>query len=335
MNGFERIQAVLRGGAPDRLPFMPILHSALASYSGVPLGKYLTDADVMTAVTLEGCRRLHLDGVQLSLGVTAEAEAFGARVHQPANDLPQLQEILLPGLDPTPLCSRDARTGGRMLSYYRAVEQTARAIGKQTCILATLRGPLLMASQLHGLQEVLIDLVERPDEVGVLLDFTTQTALDLGCWLLASGAHGLVLGEAVCSPNFISPALYRQLIQPRHQRLIAGLHAAGWGAVGLHICGNILAIMDDIIRTGVDLLDVDHQVPVQQAVELAAGRCALRGNLDPSADLFLAAPREVGERMHALVAQAAGQRWILSTGCDIPPGTSAENLEAFAAAALD
>jgi uroporphyrinogen decarboxylase len=272
--------------------------------------------------------------VQLSLGVTAEAEAFGAQIYQPEDAPPQLREILLPNLDPTPLAAIDVKKGGRLPGFYQAVKQAVRVIGDNTYILATLRGPLLMASQLHGVQELLIDLVERPGQVEQLLDFTMQTTLSLGRWILGSGAHGLILGEATCSPSFISPAMYRRLVQPRHRLLVSGLHAAGWETVGLHICGNIVPIIPDIIATGVDFYDVDYQVSVQSAIELTANCCALRGNLNPSADLFLATPAETGTRMRELLEQTHGQRWLLSTGCDIPPGTPAANLEALAEAAV-
>ncbi|MHB9034881.1 MAG: uroporphyrinogen decarboxylase family protein [Anaerolineae bacterium] len=335
MNGLDLVQTILAGQAADRLPLLPILHSALATYSGVPLGRYLTDANVMAQVTIAGARQLRLDGVQLSLGVTAEAEALGAKVAQPPDGPSQLRSIILPGLDPTPLAKLDACAEGRLPLFFNAVRQVVQRIGCDTFVLATLRGPLLMASQLHGVQELLIDLLEQPTQVERLLDFSTRTALTLGRWLLASGAHGLVLGEATCSPSFISPDIYRSLVQPRHRELVAGLHALGWQTVGLHICGNIVPIIPDIIATGVDFYDVDYQVTVAQALELTGGRCALRGNLNPSEDVFFAAPEQVTDRMHALRAQALGTRWILSTGCDIPPGTPQANLAALSAAALD
>lgn len=310
---------------------LPILHSGLAALQEVPLGDYLTSAATMAEVTISGWRRLGLDGVQMSLGVTAEAQALGSRVLQPRDGNPIILDVLLPDLtELDSLRQRDATVGGRMPLFFEAVRRVVQAIGTDAYVLATLRGPLLLASQLYGVQELLIALIERPQAVHALLDYTTELALSLGRWLLASGAHGLVLGEATCSPSFIAPALYRRLVQPRHRQLVAGLKAAGWGTVGLHICGNILPILEDIIASGVDFCDVDYQVPAISALELARGRCALRGNLDPSADLFLGQPAELAARIEQLLREVAGQRWIISSGCDIPPGTSEENLRMMA-----
>ena len=331
MNGRERVQAVLAGQPVDRPPLLPILHSGLATLAGVPLGDYLTNAATMAEVTTSGWQRLGLDGVQMSLGVTAEAQALGALVLQPRDGGPQLLDVLLPDLAALDsLRQRDATIGGRMPLFFEAVQRVVQEIGEEVYVLATLRGPLLLASQLYGVQELLIDLIERPQAVAALLDYTTELALSLGRWLLASGAHGLVLGEATCSPSFIAPALYRRLVQPRHRQLVAGLKKSGWGAVGLHICGNILPILEDIIASGVDFCDIDYQVPTLNALGLARGRLALRGNLDPSGDLFLGQPAELAAKIEQLLREVAGQRWIISSGCDIPPSTPEANLNMLA-----
>lgn len=331
MTGCQRILAVLRGEPVDRLPMLPILHTGLAGPCGVALGDFFTRADVMADVLTEGVRRFGFDGVQLTLGVTGEAEALGAAVEQPADGGPVLREHLLadPGrLDV--LRARDPTQGGRMPLFFDAVARASRRVAGYTFVLATLRGPLLVASQLRGVEEILIDLIERPDLAERILDFTCGVIASLARALRPAGAHGLLLGEATCSPNFISPDLYRQTVLPRHRRLVSQLKADGWPFVGLHVCGNIVPIFDDLISTGVDFFDVDYQVPAARAVELAAGRVALRGNLDPSGGFRFGTAEQIRAETTALCAAVTGARWIAGSGCDIPPGTPAANLAAFA-----
>lgn len=334
MNGRERIAAVMAGQPADPPPTLPILHSGFATILGVPLGGFFTKAETMAGVMVRGCRQFSLDGVQLSMGVTGEAEALGAAVEQPADGAPLLRQHLLEDLSNLDALRRvDPTRGGRMPLFYRAVEKVVQEIGRERYVLATLRGPLLGASQLRGVQEILMDLIDHPEEAEKILDFTAETALRLGQWLAGSGAHGLLLGEATCSPNFISPRFYRRFVLPRHQRLVRGLKAAGWRAVGLHICGDTTAILEDVISTGVDFLDLDYQVPAIKALAVVRNRIVLRGNLDPSADFRFGKPAELWAKTRALAEQVAGARWILSSGCDIPPGTPADNVAAFSAAA--
>ncbi len=329
MTGRQRIENVLGGRPVDRLPVMPIIHTALAGYAGVPLGRYFTDADAMADVLVSGFERFGFDGVQLTLGVTAEAGALGARVDQPEAGAPLLKEHLLSDVSRlSDLRRRDPSAGGRLPMYQAAVAKVVRRIGDRAFVLSTLRGPLNIASQLRGIEDMLVDMIERPDVVREVLEFTTDVAICVSRASLDSGAHGLAFGEATCSPNFIAPDMYRQLVQPCHARLIAAVKAMGWRFAGLHVCGDIRPILDDMIATGVDWLDVDYQVPAAEAVALARGRVALRGNLDPTSLLYLGTAEQVREQTAAVRRAVAAARWILSSGCDIPPGTPAANLEA-------
>jgi MtaA/CmuA family methyltransferase len=171
-------------------------------------------------------------------------------------------------------------------------------------------------------------MLEDPDAVTRMLEFTSEVALKVARAALAAGAHGLRLGEATCSPSFISPALYRDLVLPHHRRLVAEIKEAGRRCVGLHVCGNTAAIFEDMISTGVDFLDVDYLVSAEKAIALARGRVALRGNLDPSAVFRFGSPDRVRTDTAALCKSVAGTRWIIGSGCDIPPGTPAENIAA-------
>jgi len=326
---------------------MPILHSGLPPIFDVPMDSFFTSAETMSDVIIRGFRTFGYDGVQLSLGVTGEAEALGATVEQPLNAAPILRQYLLP--DPTDLRALETlrdhaahhppAEGGRMPLYYEAVARTREATGDEAFVLAMLRGPLLAASQLCGVESLLLSMITAPEAVAQVLEFTTDVALQLGKWLLGSGAHGLILGEATCSPNFISPKHYRRLVHSQHRALIQGLRQAGWQHVGLHVCGNVAPIMDDIISTGATFMDVDYQVPAARAIDLADNRIALRGNLDPSNLFRFGSPDDVRRETSALIGNLAGtatdglNSWVLSSGCDIPPDTPAENISAFVEAA--
>ena len=348
MTGRERIDAALSGQPVDRLPTMPILHSGLPPIFDVPIGSFFTSAETMSDVIVRGFRTFGYDGVQLSLGVTGEAEALGATVEQPLDAAPILRQYLLPDLTDVraleALRNRAAHyppaEGGRMPLYYESVARTREATGDQAFVLAMLRGPLLAASQLCGVESLLLAMITAPEAVAQVLEFTTDIALQLGKWLLGSGAHGLILGEATCSPNFISPKHYRRLVHSEHRALIQGLRGAGWQHVGLHVCGDVAPIMDAIISTGATFMDVDHRVPAAKAVDLADNRIALRGNLDPSSIFRFGSPDDVRRQTTALIEDLVGSAtggpssWILSSGCDIPPGTPATNISAFVEAAM-
>lgn len=331
MTGHDRVMSALKGGHVDRPPLLPILHSGLAGLFGIRLGDYFTDAATMAQVAVEGCRRFGFDGIQLSLGVTGEAESLGARVDQPPDGAPVLRQHLLANLlNLSRLKPGDAACRGRMPLFLEALRRVKWEAGTSLFSLATLRGPLNITAQLRGVEDTLVDMIESPDQISRILDFAVDVAIAASEAVLTASADGVIFGEATCSPNFISPEFYRRLILPRHKQLVRTLRSVGWKIVGFHVCGNILPILDDLISTGADLIDVDYQVPAQRAIERAAGRVTLRGNLDPSSVFRFGDPAKVRMQTRELCRAVSGTKWILSSGCDIPPGTPAENLQAFA-----
>ncbi len=334
MTGKERVTAVLCGDAVTKPPVLPIVHTALARIANVSLGQYFNDADAMADVTVQSAERFGLDGVQLTLGVVAEPEALGAYVEKPKDGAPVLKEYLLHDLSHlNDLRGRPVSQGGRLPMYHAAVAKVVSEIGDRVFVISTLRGPLNIAAQLRGVEQILIDMIERPEDALRILEFTTEIAVQVSQASLESGAHAVMFGEATCSPNFISPAMYRRFVQPLHTQLMSRVKEMGWRYAGLHVCGNIRPILEDLIATGAGLVDVDYQVDASEAVALANGRVALRGNLDPSSLFYLGTAEEVSQRTKTLCKDVSGTRWIMSSGCDIPPGTPAENIVAFVSTA--
>ncbi|NLD44719.1 MAG: methyltransferase/corrinoid binding protein, partial [Chloroflexi bacterium] len=107
----------------------------------------------------------------------------------------------------------------------------------------------------------------------------------------------------------------------------------GAEAVVMHICGRALPLVPDVAALGCDVMDID--APVDPAAALAAsGRMALRGNIDPAGVLLYGTPELVEEKVRAALAAAGRQgRFILSSGCDVPPDTPPENIAALVRAA--
>ena len=90
-----------------------------------------------------------------------------------------------------------------------------------------------------------------------------------------------------------------------------------------------------MVTSGADLFNVDHLVPFSkaQAVYAAHSKC-YKGNLNPVAHIMQATPEECSAYARQCLDQAAGTRYMLSTGCEIPAETSDEVFQAFCTAPL-
>jgi len=329
--GLDRVRAVLDGRRPDGVPIVPILHTMAAHLAGVLIGEYAADPVIMADCVVRAYRRFGYDGVQLSLGVAAEAEALGAGTLQPEDGLPVVTRPLLQDtVDLSRLALPDVTRDGRLGLFAQATRRVVQAVGAEAWVIATIRGPLLMATQLRGVEQMLIDLIERPAWCADLLAFTTEVGIAYGRYLMQQGAHAIAIGEATCSPDFISPRMYRQHVLAYHSRLVGALHEAGEVTTIMHICGHALPLVSDVAGIGCDVMDIDSQVDPARALSAAGERMVLRGNIEPSDVLLYGDPNLVAQRVEAVMVAVAGRgRLILGSGCDVPPDTPAGNIEAL------
>jgi len=83
------------------------------------------------------------------------------------------------------------------------------------------------------------------------------------------------------SGTLVAPNTIRQHIIPQYRRVIKLVHDAGLPFL-LHTCGNIFAVMDDIIDTGIDAKHSNEDViaPFDKWIELYGSRIGLFGGID-------------------------------------------------------
>ena len=318
-------------------PVLPIYHTAACEGAGISLKEFASDADKMARAMLRAHTVLGFDGVQLTLGVATEAEAMGAKTRQPEKGLPAVTEHLLEDVSALKkLKVPDPYTAGRMPLFLKAVKKVQDAIGGGAVVIATVRGPFITAGQLRGLSPLMMDSYDNPGFVKDLLEFSSEITFRFTEALIKNaGVKVAAFGEALCSPDFISPDMYRELIAPVHKKLMKRVHEAGLEAAVIHICGNVLPIFDAVLDIGVDCADIDAKADLLGILEInrkAQKPLGLRGNLDPSW-MLRASAAEVSGKCRETLAAAKDAPWILSSGCDVPYGTPEANMMAMSEAA--
>ena len=113
---------------------------------------------------------------------------------------------------------------------------------------------------LRGFSDWYTDIAADKKLIGALFDATLDIGLAM-CQvileevgdevdvLLASDDLGLQGGL------MMSPDAYRELIKPRHRRYLQLMHELSPAKVLFHTCGSVVDIVDDLIETGVDILN--------------------------------------------------------------------------------
>jgi MtaA/CmuA family methyltransferase len=319
---------MLDGKRVDSLPFMPITMMFAADRLGAHYLDYATDFRVLVDAQLRVAEQFDCDHVSVISDPACEAADCGATVKFFPVQPPAIDEVNALLTDKgrlRGLKAPDPSSGRRMGNRLQALSLFRDRVGKKKLIEGWIEGPIAEAADLRGLNNLMMDFFDDPEFITDLFEFTLQLGLSFAKAQVAAGAELMGVGDAAAS--LVGPQIYEQFVWPYEKRLMDGLRALGV-RTRLHICGNTRPILGLMGRLDCDIVDLDSLAPLAEARTAMRPDQVLLGNIDPVRVLRNGTPEEV----HAAMAEChrqAGDRFIVSAGCEVTRDTPAENLSAM------
>jgi len=330
MNGYQRIQAVLKGEWPDRRPVMLHNFMAAAREAGMTQAQYRSSPENIARAHIEAAERYDLDGVLIDVDTATMAGALGVPVDYPEDEPARCHGQLLTRLaDIGRLMPVDISKNERIAIWLEACRLVKKHFGDEILVRGNCdQLPFSVAAMIRTPQEWLMDLMAEENEkhVFALLDYAMDACSRFVRLMADTGVHMISHGDSPSGPDMISPAMYRKYALP-YQRGIAALsHSLGKPHM-LHICGSTEAILGDMLETGSDAFELDYKTDVRAIRRIHGDRVVLSGNIDPSGVLALGTPELVAKQTRALIeAYCDSPRLVVCSGCALPPVTPEKNL---------
>lgn len=329
MNSLERCMAAIEGQPVDRVPVFPLLMFFAQDRAGITYRRFATEGRALADAQLAMRERFPIDAITACSDAFRLSADLGAEMAYPEDKPPHATAPLVASeADLSRLGRPDPLgAGSRMADRTLALGLMAEAAGQECLVLGWVDMPFAEACSICGVTQFMMMLVDDPPLAHRVLDRLTEMVIDFGRAQIEAGAHMVGAGDAAAS--LVAPQQYREFALPYEQRVVEAMHAAG-GLVKLHICGNTDHLLADMVACGADLFNVDHLVAFDRACTVygEAGRC-FKGNLDPVGDFLQSTPERCAARCAELIERAAGLRYMLSAGCEIPAGVSDEVFRAF------
>ncbi len=218
----------------------------------------------------------------------------------------------------------------RILRTLKGCRCFVRETAGKLLICGWVEGPLAAWCDIRDINLAMTDLYEYPEKLHRALDIITESAMAFITPQVRAGAHCIGIGDSVCS--LISPELYSEFCFEREKALVDHIHSLGTIAK-IHICGNISAILPEVIRTGADIVDIDQRTgPVTDVMKLLRPGQVFSGKSDPVSVIQDGDIKVIRSSSLAFFREAAG-RAVLSAGCEVTPGTPPDNLRFFSSMA--
>ena len=168
---------------------------------------------------------------------------------------------------------------------YAALEYLNMAVSEGMKITSAQFGIFENSSWLMGLQNFALAMYDQPDLVEAIIERVADlSAAAAEHAVTLDNVEMIVLCDDMGSNNgtLVKPDFLKRHIFPHHRRLADIAHAAGKLLI-LHSCGNLAAVMDDIIET--EQIDGKHSfqdiiMPVEDAYDRWGDRASILGGVD-------------------------------------------------------
>lgn len=279
-------------------------------------------ADCMKAIA-----ERYQTGASLSLmDLSVEAEAFGSRISYSKEEVPTVIGALVESLEQAEALSVPNIGAGRTGECLRAIEYASREITDRP-VLAGIIGPFSLAGRLLDMTEIMIKCFEEPETVECVLEKATQFLVSYAKALKAAGADGIVMAEPAA--GLLSPGMLEEFSNPYVLRVKEAVEDDNFLVV-YHNCGSVVPLLGSINRLGMRAYSFGDAIDLEEALKAINPESLVFGNISPALEFRGGTPDSVGKATRELVARCSKYpNFVLSSGCDIPPMSPLENIDAF------
>ena len=337
MTSLERVQAVLNGEIPDRIPVIPQSFMFSATDAGYNIGEINRNPAKMAHSMRISQEKYGYDGCVIDVDDVTLAEACGAKVifrdtevavlderNPLLNSLEEIDDLKIP----------DPLKDGPMPEWLEITQRLVESIGDHVHIMGRAdQGAFDLLCLLRGPQEFMMDLLTEDEDVILhALEYANEVHIRFARAQLMAGAHSTSMGDSYAGPNLVSPDLYRKFAFPFEIEVVKAVSDLP-GAYSIHICGDVTKILKEMGETGAKILELDWQVDMGEARSIIPKETVLMGNVDPSDPLVLGTPEDVLAKSKYIIESTKGKGLILSSGCAMGSNTKPENVQALTDAA--
>jgi len=303
----------------------------ISTYPGLPLTgarvvDVLTNAQAQADTQFALHRRLDTAALLSAMDLSAEAEAFGSEIRFSDDEIPSVAKPLIGTRDDIGRLTVP-EPGDKRTAVHLASVAMMRRSAPDAIVIGGMIGPFSLTSQLVGVTQLMTLCREDPDLVQAALEKATGFLIGYAKAFAEVGADAVLMAEPVA--GLVSPAFLGRFSSANVARIRQAVEAGSF-KLFLHNCGARLKHLPQVLEAGVSLYHFGAPMDLAAALKQVPQGIVLAGNLDPAAVFCEGTAESVGERTAALLAAADGHRnFVPSSGCDLPPGTPLENLEAF------
>lgn len=319
--------------APGKRKAMPVLSFPCTQLLGVTVRELVSDSDLMARGMAEIARRCNTAAAVSFMDLSVEAECFGANIHFTDDEVPTVVGAILgDAMDVSDVEDLEVPEvgAGRTGVCIEAMKKAMELITDRP-VFAGVIGPYSLAGRLLDMTNLMVSCYEEPEMVHVVLDKVTQFLTAYIRAFKEAGVPGVVMAEpaaGLIAPDFcseFSAAYIRKIVDELQDESFIIIY---------HNCGDAVnKMVPQILSTGAAAYHFGNAVTMEEMLSQIPEDILTMGNVDPVSAFRNGTPEKVREDTLAILEANSGHKnFLISSGCDIPPASPWENIDAFFAA---
>ncbi len=306
---------------------LPVLSFPAIQLMGITVRELISDADLQARGMLKVAERVKSAASVSLMDLSVEAECFGSTIRVSDEEVPTVTGSVLRSEEDVENLAVPPVGAGRTGLYIRAIEKAARSIEDRP-VLAGIIGPFSLAGRLMDVTEIMYTCYDEPETVHKVLEKVTGFLIEYARSYRDAGANGVVMAEPLA--GVLNPALAEEFSCRYVKRLIDAVQTDEFLVV-YHNCGSAVVNMtEQISAMGAAAYHFGNAVDMEEILKKMPEDLPCLGNVDPAAQFRNGTPESVRAATLALLERCAKYpHFLISSGCDIPPASRWENIDAF------
>lgn len=323
----ERVEALLRGQRPDRVPLYPFAFGFCARNVGFPLSSMYNDPEKSFLAQLWTFEQYEFDGVPEFGYASYGGWEFGGKVKFPNSEWEQapshdsfavqseedLENLTLPNV------KKDG-----MLP--RAMEFSKLQDKFGVPVSVVLGGNFTIAGNICPVEKLCRWMIKNPKLVHKLLRLTTDHIIEVvKYWVDTFGPEKVMpkIWEPLAANYVLSPRQFEEFALPYIRETSKKILAMGIKHIFYHICGEQNLNLPYWVKVPMGspgIVSVGHQVDLATAIKYFGDTCIIAGNVEP-AIIQNGEPEQIYQICKRCIEKAkyAPRGFMLMPGCEIPP----------------
>ena len=306
---------------------MPVLSFPAVQLMDVSVRELISDSDLQARGMKMVADRTPAAASLSLMDLSVEAECFGSTIHVSDDEVPTVVGSIVRTEEEAEALEVPKIGAARSGLYIESMKKAVDLITDRP-VLAGVIGPFSLAARLLDVTEIMMDCYDEPDMVHIAMEKCTQFLINYCNAYKEAGANGIVMAEPVT--GLLSPALAAEFSSPYVKKIVDAVQDDNFILI-YHNCGNNTILMiDSILETGAAAYHFGNAIDMAEMMKHIPSDIIAMGNVDPASEFRHGTPESIHKATLDIMEKCCQYpNFVISSGCDIPPMSPWENIDAY------